>query len=269
MTNRAVPALCPALLALCLIAPSALAQADNAPGKDGTRCFNGYAYTLQGDDYRYTEHHEQQRRNGHVTNWDVTYIGVDGEQIATKHLAFGDSETVPTYTLEIDADGYREGIRHDGNQWVMFRRKNADAEEETKPFSIETPMAADSGFDMLVRNNFDALSSGKTVPFKFAAAGRQAIIDLRASQTGTTQFEGKKAVVFDAELDMFLVNFFVDSLKLTYDPDSKRLLEYQGIGNMHNDAGEVYPVRVSYASQMPDVAKKHGAPAPSCGSAGT
>ncbi len=92
------------------------------------------------------------------------------------------------------------------------------------------------------------------------------MIKLRASQTGTTGFEGRQAVVFDAELDMFLVNFFVDSLKLTYDPDSKRLLEYRGIGNMHNDAGEVYPVRVTYASEMPEVARQAGAPPAECGS---
>lgn len=268
MKTRAVFTVTSTLLALSLVTPAAFAQPRSAETDGGKLCFNGYAYTLQGGEYRYTEHHEQQRSNGHVTSWDVDFIGADGKQIASKHLEFGDSRTVPTYTLEITADGYREGIRRDGDQWQMFRQKNADATEETKPFSIEPPMAADSGFDMLVRENFDTLSAGKNVAFKFAAAGRQAVINLRASKSGTTQFEGKKAVVFDAELDMFLVNFFVDSLKLTYDPDSKRLLEYEGIGNMHNDAGDVYPVRVTYASEMPEVAEKAGAPAPACSSTG-
>lgn len=269
MTMKKPPvfALTVAFLALSL-ATSALAQPKDAKSDAGKRCFNGYAYTLQGDQYRYTEHHEQQRSNGHITRWDVAYIGANGKQIAAKHLQFGTSSTVPTYTLEIAADGYREGIRRDGDHWLMFRQNNADASEQTKAFTIEAPMAADSGFDMLVRENFDKLSAGNTVAFKFVAAGRQAVIKLRASKTGSTEFEGKKAVVFDAELDMFLVNFFVDSLKLTYDPDSKRLLEYRGIGNMHDDAGEVYPVRVAYASEMPEVAEKAGAPAPACGSTG-
>ena len=261
MTIRSALTWTGALLALGFTAPAALA----APA-DGARCFNGYAYTLQGDDYRYTEHHEQQRSNGRITTWDVDYIGSNGEPIAHKHMDFNASDTVPTYTLEIPANGYREGIRRDGEQWVMFRRDSADAPEKTKPFSIKAPMAADSGFDMLVRENFDRLAAGETVPFNFAAAGRQAVIKLRASQPGTTEFEGRQAVVFDAELDMFLVNFFVDSLKLTYDPDSKRLLEYRGIGNMHNDAGEVYPVRVTYASEMPEVARQAGAPPAECGS---
>jgi hypothetical protein len=257
-----------ALIALGLFSGAALAEAPDAAGADGQRCFNGYAYTLQGDEYRYTEHHEQQLRDGKIQSWDVTYVGRDGHTIATKQLEFGASDTVPTYTLEIAADGYREGIRREGERWLMFRRKNAEAEEQTKAFDIETPMAADSGFDMLVRNNFDRLTAGETVPFNFAAAGRQAVVKLRARQTGTTTFEGQDAVVFDAELDMFLVNFFVDSLQLTYDPDSHRLLEYRGIGNMHDASGKVYPVRVSYASEMPAVAEQAGAPAAACGSAG-
>ena len=263
MKTTSVLALSGAFFILAGTASAAFAQADDA---SGARCFNGYAYTLQGGEYRYTEHHEQQRSNGKITSWDVDYVGTDGESIAQKHLEFGANDTVPTYTLEIPADGYREGIRRDGDQWVMFRRDNADAQEKTKRFSIKEPMAADSGFDMLVRENFDALVAGETVPFNFAAAGRQAVVKLRANQTGTTQFEGKEALVFDAELDMFLVNFFVDSLQLTYDPDSKRLLEYRGIGNMHNAAGDVYPVRVTYASNMPSEAKQAGAPAAECGS---
>lgn len=269
MNPHTVLALTGALLALGLSSSAVLAQPDNAPTQSGTRCFNGYAYTLEGGDYRYTEHHEQQLSGGEVTSWDVDYIGVDGKQIATKHMEFGSNDTVPTYTMKIAADGYREGIRRDGDQWVMFRRNSANAKEETESFSIKEPMAADSGFNVLVRKNFGELMSGQTVPFNFAAAGRQSVIKLRASKTDTTRFEDSEAVVFTAELDMFLVNYFVDSLRLTYDPDSKRLLEYRGIGNMHNDAGDVYPVRVTYASEMPEAAKAAGAPAPSCGSTGS
>ena len=65
---------------------------------------------------------------------------------------------------------------------------------------------------------------------------------------------------------MFLVNHLVQSLKLTYDPDTKRLVQYEGVGNIHNDAGEVYPVRVNYYDKMPTVAADNGAPAPACGS---
>lgn len=264
MNNRTIAA----ALAVSLAATSpAWAQSDDASVKDnGLTCFNGYAYTLDGDDYRYTEHHEVKRVHGRITAWNVTYVGADGKTLATKHMDFSDNQTVPTYRLTMAASGYQEGITHRHGRWTMYRQDSADSEKQTQTFRIDRPMAADSGFNQLVQQHFDALMSGRTVPFEFAAAGRQAVVDLKAQKTGRTIFEGKRAVNFEAELDMFLVHWFVDSLKLTYDPKTERLLEYRGIGNIQNSQGNVYSVRVSYYSQMPKVARNHGAPAPACGS---
>ena len=249
-----------------LPATSPAQPANAAAGPNGPRCFNGYAYTLDGGQYRYTEHHELSRQNGRITDWDVTYVGRDGQVVATKHMDFSASQTVPVYEMTMPASGYLEGISHDDGTWTMYKRESADADRQNETFTIDPPMAADSGFNELVRNRFDALQSGRTIKFKFAAAGRQSVIDLKASKTGTARFEGQPAVVFTAKLDMFLVNHLVQSLKLTYDPDTKRLVQYEGVGNIHNDAGEVYPVRVNYYDKMPTVAADNGAPAPACGS---
>ncbi|RJS93747.1 hypothetical protein D3260_06680 [Salinisphaera sp. Q1T1-3] len=246
---------------------SVFAQSDaTRVQNNGQTCFNGYGYTLKGGDYRYTEHHEVSRRNGRITDWNVTYVGRQGQVIARKHMDFSTNPTVPVYEMTVPRTGYEEGIRHQGDTWTMFKRASADAKPQTQNFTIDPPMAADSGFNQLVQQNFSALTSGKTVHFKFAAAGRLSVIDLKASQTGTPTFEGRPAVQFTAKLDMFLVNRFVQSLKLTYDPDTKRLLEYEGIGNIPDDDGDVYPVRVSYYSDMPQVARQHDAPAAACGS---
>ena len=45
---------------------------------------------------------------------------------------------------------------------------------------------------------------------------------------------------FKAELDMFLINWFIPSLRLTYDPKTKRLLQYRGVGNIHNEQGKIF-----------------------------
>lgn len=259
-----------AVLAVTLVwtaAAPALAQSDTSKINDnGLTCFNGYAYTLKGGDYRYTEHHEVRRVHGRITTWNVTYVGTRGQVLANKHMDFSTNPTIPVYRMTMPKSGYEEGIRHQNGQWTMFKRESADAQTQTKSFDIDDPMAANSGFNQLVQQHFDALTSGQTVTFKFVAAGRQSVIDLKAYKTGDTTFEGRPAVNFKAELDMFLINNFVPSLKLTYDPKTERLLQYRGIGNMHNARGKVYPVRVSYYSQMPAVAKSHDAPAASCGS---
>ncbi len=106
-----------AVLAATLVwtaAAPALAQSDTSKVNDnGLTCFNGYAYTLKGGDYRYTEHHEVKRVHGRITTWNVTYVGRHGQVIANKHMDFSDNSTIPVYRLTMPKSGYEEGIRHD------------------------------------------------------------------------------------------------------------------------------------------------------------
>lgn len=240
---------------LCAAQAQAQAQAQARPDQTTRRCFNGYAYTLESGEFRYVEHHEQVLFNGQPIRWYVTYLNPQGEVIATKEMYFKADDTVPVYTFRIPADGYVEGIRHENGVWTMFRREGEHAEMETETFEVTAPMAADSGFHPLVQKYFDELMAGKTLDFRFAVAGNQSVIDMTAEKIGTTTFEGEPAVVFRASLDMFFISWFVDPLLLTYDPQTERLLEYRGIGNMHNAQGEVYPVRVSYYTEVPEVAE--------------
>lgn len=231
---------------------------------NGLTCFNGYAYDAKSGDYRYTEHDRVRRVNGRITTWDMTYIGRNGQLLGRKHMDFSANPTVPVYTLTMAGSGYEEGIRHTQHGWTMFRRQAAGKPVQSRAFSITPPMAGDSGFNALVQAHFDELQNGEVLHFKFVAAGRQSVLDLKAQKTGDTTYAGQPAVQFKAELDMFLINLFVGSLKLTYDPNSHRLLQYQGIGNLRNAHGHVYAVRVNYQVSMPPVARQHGAPAPGC-----
>lgn len=243
-----------------LILVAALTLTTSAAAENtSTRCFNGYGYALDGGKLRYIEHHTQHLVNGKPVKWRVVYYDPQGHVIATKHMDFTDSDTVPVYTFRIPSEGYVEGITHTGG-WTMFRRQGADAQRETQTFDITPPMAADSGFDRLVKKQFGKLMAGKTVQFKFAVAGNLSAYDMKAKKVDTTTFEGKKAVVFRVELDSFFLHFFAKPLLLTYDPKTQRLLEYRGIGNMHNAQGEVYPVRVSYYSETPPAAKGSDVP---------
>lgn len=242
------------IFAACMAQPAFAATQHTS-----TRCFNGYGYTLDSGDLRYIGHHVQHLFNGNPVKWTIVYYDPQGHVLATKHMNFTDNDTVPVYTFKIPSQGYVEGITHNDG-WAMFRRNSANAPRKTKSFDISRPMAADSGFDRLVKKQFHKLMTGKTIKFKFAVAGHLSVLNMKAKKINTTQFEGNKAVVFRVELDSFFLNWFVKPLLLTYDPDTKRLLEYRGVGNMHNAQGDVYPVRVSYYSKPPSAAKDSGVP---------
>ncbi|MDT0634158.1 hypothetical protein [Spectribacter hydrogenoxidans] len=245
------------LIATCLLSAPALAADGN------THCFTGYGYELESNRFAYTEHHEQMLDDaGRPVDWTVTYRDPDGEVIARKTLDFSHNEFVPVYRMRMIDSGYVEGIERDASGWRMFRRDGENAEHETEPFELTDNLAADSGFHPFLQSRFDTLMDGETRHFRFAAAGRQSAFDLQVARIEDTKFEGETAVRFEAELDMWLVSFFVDSLVLTYDPHTRELLEYRGIGNLHDAEGETYPVRVAYYSEPPDEA---GDVATSCG----
>lgn len=245
-----------------LVVLSGAVHAQAQPEQTTRHCFNGYAYTLDSGEFRYVEHHEQVLADGQPIRWLVTYYGPQGHVIATKDMHFKADDTVPAYKFRIPADHYVEGITQQDGRWTMFRREGKNASRETESFEITKLMAADSGFHPLVQKHFAQLMAGETVEFRFAVAGNQSVVSMTAEKVDTTTFEGDPAVVFRAALDMFLIDWFVDPLLLTYDPQTKRLLEYRGIGNIHNAKGEVYPVRVSYYTDVPEVAE--GIVSPDC-----
>lgn len=233
-------------LTVLLLLPAYPALADTTQ-----RCFVGYAYHLDSGEFAYTETHHLTLNNGDPVTWDVTYRDPQGHTIAVKSMDFTDNPYVPAYRLKISGEGYVEGIRHNEAGWAMYRRSSAGANVETKPFSIDPPMAGDSGFHPFVQAYFDALMSGKTVEFSFVVAGRLSVIDMRAARIENTTFEGKPAVQFKAELNSWFLNWFVNPIILVYYPDNKRLLQYSGISNMHGPDGEAYLVRVSYYTEPP------------------
>lgn len=241
------------LLAALLLPCGSLALAQTVQ-----RCFVGYAYHLESGTFAYTETHHQTLQDGKPVSWQVTYRDPQGNIIATKNMDFSRNPLVPVYRMQIPAEGYMEGIGYD-NAWVMYRREKTGSQIETQPFALKAPIVGDAGFNGFVKAHFKALMQGQTVKFSFAVAGRLSVIDMKALRIQDTTFEGQPAVQFKAQLDMFLINLFVDPITLVYDPDSMRLLEYRGISNMHGADGKPYPVRVSYYTQPPPAAAQNAA----------
>ena len=43
-----------------------------------------------------------------------------------------------------------------------------------------------------------------------------------------------------------LIGLFVDPLRLSYDAETRRLIEYRGLSNVRSADGELYEVRIRY-----------------------
>lgn len=240
-----------------LLALIGLAASTIAAGADGTHRFYGYAYDLASNKYLYTETHEQKIAGGKWLGGSITYTAPDGSALGKKTLDFSQDGVMPVYRLDLVKDGYMEALTDARGPILLARRSKTGEQVETKTLRKEGLMTADSGFHSFIIEHFKALMNGETVKFRFIAAGKLDSFKFRGKRVADTTFEGKPAVHFKVEPDSFL-RLLAGPLEMTYDAQSKKLLEYRGISNIHDPAtGEAYKaVRIAYYSVAPADAPK-------------
>ena len=222
-----------------------------------TQRFYGYAYDLATNKYIYTEVYREEIDKDHWLSGHTSYYDADGKRLGEKTLSFAADPYVPVYTLSLPGAGYSEGISKVGPDGVEMFKESRDKGRQTGTVPKVEQMAADSGFHSYLYQRMPDLVAGKTLKFQFAVAGQLDSYSFRARKTGDTQFEGKPAIQLKVDPDS-LLRYVVDPLILTYDPQSRRLLEYRGISNVINPAtGKPYNARIAYYTKPPDDAPKN------------
>jgi hypothetical protein len=219
--------------------------------------FYGYAYDLASGKYLYTEVYREEVDDNRWISGHTGYYAADGTRLGEKTLSFSSDRYIPVYTLDLPGAGYLEGITRVAPDGVDMVKQSPEHGHQTATIPHSEPMAADAGFHSFLYDHMPELLAGQTVKFRFAVAGQLDSYNFRARMTGTTQFEGKPAVLLKIDPDS-LLRFLVQPLILTYDPLSRRLLEYRGISNVMNPAtGKPYNARIDYYSKPPDDAPKN------------
>lgn len=243
---RPIPRSSLALLLLCL---SSWTQADEA------KRFYGYAFDLDDDRYLYTEVHVQNWRDGRWSSGSIAYYAPDGTELGRKTLDFAADPYIPLYDYALPAQQYAEGITAIDAKRVTLT-KTSDGKSKTETIERREPITGDSGFHNFLLAHFDELLAGKTVTFTFIAAGNLDSYKFRARRIEDTRFEDRPALRFKVEANS-LLRLVAPDLVVTYDPDSRRLLEYRGPSNVIDpQTGKVYDARIAYYGNPPDVAPR-------------
>ncbi|MGH8506941.1 MAG: hypothetical protein ACRETM_13440, partial [Stenotrophobium sp.] len=219
---------------------------------DRTIHMYGYGYDLKTGKYLYTEVHQQNVHDGRWVSGTIDYYAADGTQIGHKDLDFSSDPFIPVYRLEQKQLGYIEGISAVTKSDVeMYKKADANSKMQTGSIKHIGIMAADSGFHSLIRAHFAELMAGKTIEFKLAVAGELDSFKFRIRRLKDEPWQGKPAVHLRVEMDS-LLRWVVDPLDLLYDADTRELLEYRGISNIHDPAtGKAYVVRIDYYPTKP------------------
>ena len=229
-------------LVTCLL----LATSLNLQARERLTTLRGEAYDLKTDTALYTEHHQfEYDDNNTLVAAQVEYRSTDDEIIGRKTLDFRRSLSVPGYETRLHDGRYIEGLRYTEDGVEIYRSRDGGESMDTKTLKLDGLMAADAGFNNLVHARFDQLIEGDTVKFRFIAPNQQTSVRFKAEHVGERSIEGMPVVDFKIAVAS-LIGLFVDPLRLSYDAETRRLIEYRGLSNVRSADGELYEVRIRY-----------------------
>lgn len=165
----------------------------------------------------------------------VLYRCPDGTAFGRKRIDYRNSAMAPEFFFEDLRSGYREGLRQGDQTTVFFRPDGKSAERSARLAS--TRVVADAGFDEFIRLHWSRLLAGDSVPLEFAVPSRLRSFSFSVSRTGETTLANEKAWVFRLKLDGWM-GWLVPSIDVSYAQRSRRLLRFEGLSNLRDDAGD-------------------------------
>ena len=184
----------------------------------------------------YREQHWVRLGDGAPLERMVLYRCPDGTAFARKRVDYRRSSEAPAFVLDDHRSGYREGLRWIDGAPRVFVREAAGAEESSAALPAAA-LVADAGFDQFIQRHWDALVGGRRLPLAFAVPARGRSLAFTVQKAGSAVVGGEKAWVFRLRLDG-LLGLVAPGIDVSYGQASRRLLRFEGLSNLRDDAGQ-------------------------------
>jgi len=165
----------------------------------------------------------------------VVYRCVDGTPFARKRVDYREAPAAPSFQFEDVRSGYREGVSRTGAAARVFvDRPDAPAQQAPLP---RGNLVADAGFDQWVRREWPRLTAGESVPMAFLVPSRLTSYDFKVYEVdgGDADRDGDRR--FRLRLGG-LLGWFAPHIDVVYAERDQRLLRFEGLSNLRDDAGD-------------------------------
>ena len=179
----------------------------------------------------------------------VLYRCPDARAFARKRVQAKGRPAAPDYAFDDGRDGYREGVRSGGKTSTLYVL--GGREEETRRLAVPADGVIDAGFDAAVRTHWDELMRGSVVRMQFLVPSRKRFYPLRVQRVGSIDWRGQRAERLRMRLDTWF-GFAVPDVTLVYGRDNRRLLEFNGTGNVRDRRGGNPQVRIAFEEAPQD-----------------
>ncbi len=211
---------------------------------EARRSYSASAYSLQGDELLYVERHVELWREGRLAERQVRYLDPAGELIAEKSVRYGEAPAAPSFEMTDYRLGLREGAEVDAGEIVLF---SGPTDVPLRPRTFEKPPGAvvDAGFDVFLRDNFEAVKAGEKVEFEFAVPAARRFFRFQLVPEGEVTYRDEPAFLVKMRPASKLLRLAMDPIELVYSPDG-RLLEFRGMANVCDEDGLRYRARIAF-----------------------
>jgi hypothetical protein len=164
----------------------------------------------------------------------VLYLCPDGQAFGRKQVDYRHSAAAPAFRFDDSRSGYEEGLRDERSPEVFFRPSGGATEKSAALSSKQ--LVVDAGFDEFIRSRWQALLADAAVPLDFALPSRLESIGFTVRRVGETHIAGEAAWVFRLRLGGVL-GWLAPHIDVSYGQQSRRLLRFEGLSNVRDDAG--------------------------------
>ncbi len=196
----------------------------------------GLAADLDSGEALYREQHLLRAApNGGLLERLVVYRCIDGTPFARKRVDYRGAAAAPAFQFEDARSGYREGVSRTGGAASVFVDR-PDAEPQQAPLP-EGNLVADAGFDQWVRREWPRLTAGESVPMAFLVPSRLTSYDFKVYEVDGDGVDRDGARRFRLRLGG-LLGWFAPHIDVVYAEQDRRLLRFEGLSNLRDDAGD-------------------------------
>ncbi|WCL49448.1 hypothetical protein [Leptospira sp. GIMC2001] len=213
--------------------------------------YRSNAFDVTSGKFIYSENHSEFYQNGEHEYSIIEYKDTQEKTFARKRIDFGKKRTQPDFHMEDFRTGYYDKsklVNPSSQEFLVEHQRGSDKPVNKKTIKIPGLVVVDGGFDYFIRDDFDNVTSGQTIRGYFLLANRLDYFQCRVQKVKDFQYKGRDAVQFVLRPENFIIRTLADSIYVTYDKKTTRLLEYVGISNLQDDKAEDFPkVKIVFA----------------------
>ncbi len=208
-----------------------------APAQAAVQREYAFASGLRDGAPLYREEHLVRQAEGRLAERLVLYRCLDGVAFARKRVRYGDDPAAPSFLLEDARSGYREGAER--TPTGLRVAWTAPGKTEAVAMLPPGPVVADAGFDEWVRAAWEPLTGGRAQSMQFLVPSRLRSYRFEVSpvDAGTPELRA-----FRLQLGGWL-GWLAPSIDVAYDARTRRLVRFEGLSNLRDDAGKA-PLKV-------------------------